>query len=324
VQALVGSLVVVASLGSLGLAALRLTDPSARRLIELVTLAPVGLPLAALALLAVPWWRVRRRTRVTAALVAAALLLAHAAWLAPLYLGARPAGGSGSLVVLAQNFEFGDPSALVEVVREADVDVLVLTDTDDGRLGLLQDAGIESVLPTSAGLGEGGAVVFSRVPVTGTRLLYQESESRVVGLEAPGLGEVELVALHTVPPYSPDTWRSDHDAIHEALAGMREDDTTPMVLAGDLNATLAHAPVRRLLDLGFTDSAAEANAGLSPTWPSGDHQQRLGLTVPPFAAIDHVMTSPQLVVTSSATVEVAGSDHRGVLATVSAPVSTAG
>ena len=43
----------------------------------------------------------------------------------------------------------------------------------------------------------------------------------------------------------------------------------------------------------------------------------LGVPVPAFAAIDHVMTSPRLVVTAYDTVEVAGADHRGVLARIS-------
>ncbi len=90
-----------------------------------------------------------------------------------------------------------------------------------------------------------------------------------------------------------------------------------MVLAGDFNATLAHAPVRRILDLGFADAAVQVNAGWSPTWPSGGYERRLGVTVPAFAAIDHVMTSPRLVVTQAETVAVPGADHEAVVATIS-------
>jgi endonuclease/exonuclease/phosphatase (EEP) superfamily protein YafD len=304
-------------LGSLLLAAVRVADPEARRLIELATLTPLGLPLAGTALLGALLVRRPRGARVVAVVAATTLLAVHAWWLAPLYAGDRPAGGSASLVVLAQNFEYGDAEALVELVREEDVDVLVLTDASSASIDPLLAAGIEESLPHTAGIGEGGAVVLSRIPVTGTELLYDDSESRLVELEAPGVGAVTIAAVHTRPPYDPGAWHRDHEQVRAALAAVRADADRAVVVAGDLNATLAHAPLRRLVDLGLTDSAVQANAGWSPTWPSGSHQRRLGLTVPAFAAIDHVLTSPQLVATSSRTVALRGADHRAVLATIS-------
>jgi endonuclease/exonuclease/phosphatase (EEP) superfamily protein YafD len=304
-------------LGSLLLAAVRVADPEARRLIELASLSPLGLPLAGTALLGALLLHRPRGARVVAVVAATTLLAVHAWWLAPLYSGDRPAGGSASLVVLAQNFEYGDPEALVELVREEDVDVLVLTDASSARIDPLLAAGIEEWLPHSAGIGEGGAVVLSRIPVTGTELLYDESESRLVELEAPGLGALTIAAVHTRPPYDPVAWRRDHEQVRTSLAAVRADADRAVVVAGDLNATLAHAPVRRLVDLGLSDSAVQANAGWSPTWPSGSHQRRFGLTVPAFAAIDHVLTSPRLVATSSRTVELPGADHRAVLVTIS-------
>lgn len=317
----VASVVVVGLLlGSFLLAAVRVGDPGARRLIELASLSPLGLPLAGTALLVALVLRALGGPRLAAvvALVAAVCLVTvHAWWLAPSYAGSRPAGGPASLVVLAQNFEYGEPAALVELVRDEDVDVLVLTDADSARIDPLLEAGIEELLPHSAGIGDGGAVVLSRIPVTGTELLHTGSASRLVELQAPGLGAVTIAAVHTRPPYDPDAWHHDHEQVRTALAGVRADADRAVVVAGDLNATLAHAPVRRLVDLGFSDSAVQANAGWSPTWPSGSHQRRLGLTVPAFAAIDHVLTSPRLVATSSRTVELRGADHRAVLATVS-------
>jgi endonuclease/exonuclease/phosphatase (EEP) superfamily protein YafD len=224
-------------------------------------------------------------------------------------------------VVLTQNFEYGDPAALVDLVRSRDVDVLVLTDLWTERLDLVREAGVERWLPHSAGVDNhvvhGSAVVFSRVPVTLTALLYDDAESRVVDVRAPGLGQVTIVALHSRPPYAPAAWRADHERIHAALTRIRADEDSAVVLAGDFNATLAHQPVRRILDLGFADAAVQVNDGLSPTWPSGGRERRLGLSVPTFAAIDHVMTSPRLVITDAETVALPGADHRAVLATVS-------
>ncbi|MET1134262.1 MAG: endonuclease/exonuclease/phosphatase family protein [Aeromicrobium sp.] len=317
-SAFMSVLLVASLLAALVLALLRVTDPTSRRLIELVSLTPLGVPVAGVAVLATAWWAFRRRRRTPALLAAAGLLVLHAWWLAPLYAGARPGSpSSSSFVVLAQNFEYGDPAALVDLVREEGVDVLVLTDVDDARVSELLAAGVEQVLPHAAGVGDNGSVVLSRIPVRRTTLLYEESESRLVDLEAPGIGIVTLAALHTAPPYRPDDWRADHEQIRTALATLRDDTARAIVLAGDLNATLAHAPVRRLLDLGFDDAAAQVNAGLSPTWPAGGHERRLGVAVPTFAAIDHVLTSPRLMVTAATTPELTNADHLGVLATVS-------
>lgn len=315
------SVVIGLLLASLLLALLRVTDPSARRLVELVTLSPLGLPAAAAALVVVVGWPAPRGARAAGVLVATCLLVVHSWWLAPLYAGPRSAEGPASLVVLAQNFEYGDRVALADLVRSADVDVLVLTDVATEQLDLVLTAGVGSRLPYSAGLENhvvhGGAVVFSRFPITQTVFPYGDSESRLVEVRAPGLGTVTIVAIHTRPPYNPDGWRTDHDRVHAALTRLRADEDAAVVLAGDFNATLAHAPMRRLHDLGFTDAAVQVNAGWSPTWPTGGHEQRLGITVPAFAAIDHVLTSPRLVVSKADTVTLPGADHGGVLATIS-------
>lgn len=303
------------------LAVVRVTDPTERRLIEIATLSPLGFPTAALALLGAAAWAATRRARVAGTLAATCLLAVHGWWLAPLYWGDPPAGGSGSLVVLAQNFEYGDVAALVDLVRRADVDVLVLTDVGTERLELLLAAGAGTRLPYSAGVEDhvvhGGAVVLSRLPITQTELLYDDSESRVVEVLAPGLGAVTIVAIHTRPPYDPDAWRADHDRVRAALTRLRAGGDSAVVLAGDFNATSAHAPMRRLDDLGFTDAAVQVNSGWSPTWPAGGHERRVGITVPAFAAIDHVLTSPRLVVSDAATLTLPAADHEAVLATIS-------
>ena len=308
-------------LASLLLALVRVTDPTERRLIELATLSPLGLPFAALALLGATAWAATRRARVIGMLAATCLVVAHGWWLAPFYWGDTPAEDPASLVVLTQNLEYGDVATLADLVRSRDVDVLVLTDVGTERLELLLATDVGTRLPYSAGVENhvvhGGAVVLSRLPVTRTALLYHESESRVVEVRAAGLGEVTIAAIHTRPPYDPDAWRTDHDQVHAALTRLRADRDSAVVLAGDFNATLAHAPMRRLRDLGFTDAAVQVNAGWSPTWPAGGHERRLGITVPVFAAIDHVLTSPRLLVSNADTLTLPGADHEAVLATIS-------
>ena len=54
------------------------------------------------------------------------------------------------------------------------------------------------------------------------------------------------------------------------------------VLLGDFNATLDHAPLRRLLGTGYRDAADVRGAGFTPTWPY-DGKPVPGVT------LDHVL-----------------------------------
>jgi endonuclease/exonuclease/phosphatase (EEP) superfamily protein YafD len=102
-------------------------------------------------------------------------------------------------------------------------------------------------------------------------------------------------------------WRGDLRALPPATPG------GPLrILAGDFNATLDHAELRRLLDTGYQDAAAEVGAGLKGTWP---HGRRL---LPPVA-IDHVLADARCGVRSFSVHTIAGTDHRAVLAELVLP-----
>ncbi len=95
------------------------------------------------------------------------------------------------------------------------------------------------------------------------------------------------------------------------LDAAREHDVDAVL--GDLNATLDHAPLRRLVDAGWRDAVELANGGFLPTWPShGEYSPFPG----PVVAIDHVMVDDGLTVTEVDTVDIPGTDHRGVVATL--------
>ena len=87
---------------------------------------------------------------------------------------------------------------------------------------------------------------------------------------------------------------------------------------GDLNATLDHEPVQRLVDDGWRDAVELADEGFSPTWPAhGEYRPFLG----PVVAIDHVMLTDAWTVTEVGTVDVLGTDHLAVVATLAPAAS---
>ena len=78
------------------------------------------------------------------------------------------------------------------------------------------------------------------------------------------------------------------------------------ILAGDFNATLDHAELRRVLGRGYADAGDELGSGLRATWPS--HRR-----FPPPVTIDHVLADTRVGARSLDTFDVRGSDHRAVL-----------
>jgi endonuclease/exonuclease/phosphatase (EEP) superfamily protein YafD len=278
-----------------------------------VPLAVLGYAIAALA-----WWLLRRagvgawrRVSTLAALVAVAGLLAHAAWLAPSYLGSH-ASGRPDLTVLTSNLRLGlaDASSVTALAKDQHADVVVVEEATPDELTALD--GLRQQLPHVAGqsyLGAYGTVVFSRFPleqVTGIPVSKGGYQMRVA---APT--PFTLIALHTSQPATwPDLWRKDHAAV---LAAVRRLDG-PVIVAGDFNATLDHRPMRDLLGAGLSDAAVQANSGWQPTWPSDRAAGRglpEGLSV---MAIDHVLVSRQFSAISTSTHVIKNSDHRALLA----------
>ena len=66
-----------------------------------------------------------------------------------------------------------------------------------------------------------------------------------------------------------DEWRADLRALPPATRAAHV-----RIIAGDFNATLDHAELRRVLDRGYEDAADEMGHGLRATWPSNRRSRR--------------------------------------------------
>ncbi|MDN5795502.1 MAG: endonuclease/exonuclease/phosphatase family protein [Intrasporangium sp.] len=299
----------------------RLTDPGSARGLELVAFTPFGLaPAVALLVIAIALAVAHRGgPRLLGAVLASVGLVAtalHLMWLAPLFVGAQPAARGEPLVVMTQNFEYGDVLALAREVRDRQVDVLVLCDMGTKQWTGVQESSIPNDLPYVADR-EGGAVAFSRYPLAEDEpITLHGGGSRSVHITTSPLGHVTLYALHPAQPYRPGEWQEDGARVVGAVGAGLSGDPDPTIVAGDLNATLDHWPLRALASIGFTDAVVAVNGGFQPTFPVGGREQRFGITVPPVFQIDHVFVSRQLVVSEVARVATPGADHLGVLATI--------
>jgi endonuclease/exonuclease/phosphatase (EEP) superfamily protein YafD len=216
----------------------------------------------------------------------------------------RPVAG---LRVLTSNVEFGQGTGpLIAAVRREKPDVLFVEECDyecDARLkkDLAQDYPHRRAVE---GGGSEGSVILSRFPLRPT-----DGVPGTMGM--PGAiadvdgHPVRLQLAHPMPPLPGqlDLWRTELDALRDAATA---DPGTPLVLAGDFNASQDHAAFRRILDTGLSDSARLDDADRTATWPAR--------TAPTFGTqIDHVLVSKDFAADRTRFLDLADTDHRAVV-----------
>lgn len=220
--------------------------------------------------------------------------------------------GSGSLAVMAVNAHLAgaDVGQIVDAVERHDIDVLVIPEVNEAMILALRQAGLDERFPyrsgqTSEDATTDGTVILSRYRAT--RLEVARAENPPATFQQPALsvdveGTTVIVrGIHPKPPTA--VWLEDwHAGLLELGQWQRSERGKPLVMAGDFNASAAHAPFRDakrgMFDVGgFWPSA---------TWP-------MNRWYPPFADIDHVLVRG-LSVQDAGTEDIDGTDHRAVWA----------
>lgn len=303
----------------------RVIDVDAGAAVRMMSFTVFAVPfyVAAALLLAVAlvrgWAGPRRVVGAVLAVVALGLGL-HLWWVAPMYVGDNPdpADGATPLTVLTFNMYEGkaDTTQLFEVLQEHEVDVVVLPEITFGTLDELTTLGIDELYPYHLGRPNGavdGTMVFSKLVLTDTQVVPMEFQSYSV-VVGSGDEAVNLLAVHPrapVPPGGAPQWSRENAQLLAAAEAAGSD-----LVLGDFNATYDHAPMRNWADAGWRDSLELVNAGLSPTWPANGLSPVPDFHPPALIQIDHVLVGERFAAIDSEVVEIEGSDHRAVLATV--------
>ncbi|WP_285515593.1 endonuclease/exonuclease/phosphatase family protein [Streptomyces sp. NBRC 14336] len=212
-----------------------------------------------------------------------------------------------SFRVLTANVEFGQGTdALVAVVRRENPDLVFIAECDQECAERLPTDGYPHRVAEVAA-GSEGSVILSRFPLRATDGV--PGTLRMPGAVADVRGtDVRLQLAHPMPPLpgQVDLWRRELGALRDFAAA---DGSTPTILAGDFNASQDHAAFRRVLDTGLRDAARLTGAARTPTWPAR--------TAPTLGAqIDHVLLSEDFSARRTRFLDLAGSDHRAVLADI--------
>lgn len=253
---------------------------------------------------------------LAAAVTAAVLALAQLALLVPQVASDRAPGGT-PLTVMTVNLNLGaaDAAAVVDAVRRHRVEVLSVQELTVDAERRLDAAGIGTALPykvTDPGGSASGTGLWASRPLARLAPWQMTFRSSAAALTVAGR-RVVVRSVHPFPPRWSDVsrWRADLTALRTSVAG--DDDQEVTVLLGDLNATGHHRELRRVMaEGGWRDAGELVGAGVVRTW-----SPRRG--VPPLFDLDHVLVPGGLGARRHEVVDVAGSDHEGVLAELVVP-----
>lgn len=124
-------------------------------------------------------------------------------------------------------------------------------------------------------------------------------------------------SVHVTSPLSPgssifENWRRGITDLNETMADFgKTAGPGAVIVAGDFNSTPDMRQFRDLLSNGFRDAVKQTGASIGPTFPSYPWFR-------PFITIDHVLTR-SAAATSIETIDIKGSGHRAILATIGVP-----
>ncbi|MFJ5827982.1 endonuclease/exonuclease/phosphatase family protein [Streptomyces sp. NPDC093089] len=243
----------------------------------------------------------------------AAVTLAATAW-ASLPYPARTTDPPGRTLarikVIASNVEIGGGTpALAELIRREHPQLVFVSECDRA-CGRALTTAFATELPHRAAVdaaGSAGSLLLSAAPLRDRRNVPATMGMPGATADIAGV-PVRLQLAHPVPPLAHQVplWTRELDRVAATAARW----TGQALVAGDFNASQDHAAFRAVLDRGrLHDAARTAGVGRTPTWP-------LESFLPPFVQIDHVLVSDAFHVRSVRFADIAGSDHRAVVATL--------
>ncbi|WP_313811082.1 endonuclease/exonuclease/phosphatase family protein [Glutamicibacter sp.] len=272
------------------------------------------LPIICLALLLLGILALVLRGRAAGMILIAGALLTALPLLIP-FAHTSTAHPGAQLRIFSLNVQHSeaDIRQISDVIINNDVGVVVLAEANEQFITGVRNSAADQMLRYRTGKvtpgDASGTVILSRYPLTPQEPISgfgmdASFDQPVTVVNHPKLGALRLAGIHTQPPVV-DRAISWKQSLEQLEAWSNDNRNLPLIIAGDFNASQGH-PAYRSLAKQFTDSAVAAGIFPLPTWPSSL----------PFTAIDHILVT-DFCPHSWERIDIAGSDHRGVLASVS-------
>lgn len=249
----------------------------------------------------------RRLAAVISALFAAVQLLL----LLPLYLSVETAHQSAATAklmyanIFRANTRF---DAVLNTIRTENPDILVVAELTPVWVKALEALAIEyphRILMASPGAF--GIGVYSKAPLTQlSSPLTTPPYPTVVAVSAVAGFELTVIATHVLPPVRGPLFAVRNEQL-KALGEESRRHLRHRLLIGDLNTT-PWSPYFRSLERESGLENGRRGHGLAASWPAG--------LTPWGIPIDHLLVSPDLAVNDLRAVEIPGSDHRAIVASI--------
>ena len=207
-------------------------------------------------------------------------------------------------------------AAFVDLVRESDVDVLMVQELSVWQayelVGRRDRRAAAAPRAARVAVAAGGSGIYSRYPLDDVTTWPEFFAAQVQArLDLPGdVADPLVVSVHPTTVLARDN--APGCANRPRCASGSTPLTGPVVVAGDFNATYDHKAFRRYLGRRLHRRGRGHGSGLLRTWPA-----RHPLFPVPFAGIDHVLTRGGPTPESARSIRVRNSDHLGVIARVS-------
>ena len=249
-------------------------------------------------------------------------------------ISADPADWDGALTTFSFNTHYSEAHKveLAVAIRRAAAEVVVLPETSaeygqavadllaqDGLRYTVFSAGDQkddadpTTVLVSAVIGDYEQAQAPAGAGHGTVLLRPAGEAELNGHRRPTILGVHT---HAPVPGSMEEWLASVEVVVGQCRGAGSDGAGQgpepgLVIAGDFNATLDHAPMKDLG--GCADAGLEAGIGGVSTWPTSSHTTLLG------SPIAHVLADSATWRARSASVlALSGSDHRALVVELAA------
>ncbi|HUS56183.1 MAG TPA: endonuclease/exonuclease/phosphatase family protein [Thermohalobaculum sp.] len=254
------------------------------------------------------------KRRWTAGLALLAMLVA-AAGLGPIVSpaqrsGAFGSGGDRTLSVLYANLwnHNSDPLALAAALSAADADILITSETTGDVADGIGGPRKHYPFWQAGRVGEATlrTAIWSKYPLLGGQLYLNNNVAPTAASTIADLGgglHLGLIGAH---------FSRANEGLRQvqtdALGPMAAQLARPMIIAGDFNAPPWSWVVTRALEVTGTRIVG----GHRITW-KGEYPTPFGPIPAPWGhQIDHILLSEKIIVESIETLELPGSDHRGL------------
>ncbi len=182
-----------------------------------------------------------------------------------------------------------DPRPIIDELIEADADLVLLQEYSPLWQDALRKQSAMSGHPRRTGVvreDSFGTAIFSSLPLSQAEVWDVHGLPMTRAFLKFAGQEILVINVHPLPPRTDDytqVWNKQMNLLVETV----KTSTTPLVLAGDFNATQHALWYKRLLEAGLTDCHRATGRGFATTFPNGV------FPLPPLR-LDHVLVSKEL------------------------------